>query len=68
MLQAQFCMLELCDHFLLLLLLSSFAYFIAKILITLYLRSEIAHNENVTDRLKSSILQHQSARYLMHIS
>ena len=67
MLQAQFCMLhgQLCDHFF---LFSSFAYFIAKILITLYLRSEIAHNENVTDRLKSSILQHQSARYLMHIS
>ena len=49
-------------------LFSSFAYFVAKILITLYLRSEIALNENVTDRLKSSILQHQSARYLMHIS
>lgn len=31
-------------------LFSSFAYFIAKILITLYLRSEIALNENVTDR------------------
>ena len=67
MLQAQFCMLELCDHFFFF-WFSSFAYFMATIFITLYLRSEIAHNENVTDRLKSSILQHQSARYLMHIS